>query len=50
MRKLILKSLLIFDSSSQGKRDLQAWKHGIRWVLRFRIARFVWNARQPGSS
>lgn len=45
VRKLILRSLLIFDSSSQGKRDLQAWKRGIRWVQRFRIARLVWNSR-----
>jgi hypothetical protein len=48
MRKLILRGLLIFDSYSHGKRDLQAWKRGIKWVQSFRIARFFWNSRFAG--
>ena len=48
MRKLILRVLLIFDGHSHGKRDLLAWKRGIKLVQSFRIARFFWNSRFAG--
>lgn len=47
MRRRILKSLLVVDRKSQGKRKLQAWKIGIRLVQELRIARFFWNIVIP---
>ena len=47
MRRRILKSLLVVDRKSQGKRQLQAWKFGIKLVQELRIARFFWNIVLP---
>ena len=47
MRRRILKSLLVVDRRSQGKRQLQAWRAGIKLVQDLRIARFVWNIVLP---
>ena len=47
MRRRILKSLLVIDRRSQGKKQLQAWKLGIKLVQELRIARFFWNITLP---
>lgn len=47
MRRWILKSLLLVDRKSQGKRQLQAWKVGIKLVQELRIARLFWNIALP---
>ena len=47
MRRRILRSLLVVDRRSQGKKELQAWKFGIKLVQELRIARYLWNIVLP---